>query len=50
MDVQAGTSVLSERSRLSQHLKNFEIMGLVTKTKSGKNVVVRLAGLGVRFV
>jgi CRISPR-associated protein Csa3 len=40
----------SERSRLSHHLKNFEIMGLVTKTKSGKNVVVRLTGLGEMFV
>jgi CRISPR-associated protein Csa3 len=40
----------SERSRLSHHIKNFEIMGLVTKTKSGKNVVVRLTGLGEMFV
>ena len=40
----------TERSRLSHHLKNFEIMGLVTKTKSGKNVVVRLTGLGEMFV
>jgi hypothetical protein len=41
---------LSERNRLSHHLKNFEIMGLVTKTKSGKNVVVRLTVLGEMFV
>ena len=40
----------TERSRLSHHIKNFEIMGLVTKTKSGKNVVVRLTGLGEMFV
>jgi hypothetical protein len=50
LDVQVETSVLSERSRLSHLLKNFEIMGLVTKTKSGKNVVMWLAGLEVRFV
>ncbi len=35
-----------ERSRLSHHLKNFEEMGLVIKEKSGKNVAVRLSGLG----
>lgn len=40
---------LSERNRLSYRLKNFEIIGLVTKTKSGKNVVVRLTGLGGDF-
>jgi len=40
----------SERSRLSHHLKNFESMGLVTKVKSGKNVEVRLTGLGEMFV
>ena len=40
----------TERSRLSHHIKNFEIMGLVTKSKSGKNVVVRLTGLGEMFV
>ena len=40
----------TERSRLSHHLKNFESMGLVTKTKSGKNVEVRLTGLGEMFV
>ena len=40
----------TERSRLSHHLKNFEMMGLVTKTKSGKNVGVQLTGLGEMFV
>ena len=40
----------SERSRLSHHLKNFEIMGLITKKKTGKNVEVRLTGLGEMFV
>jgi len=40
----------SERSRLSHHLKNFESMGLVTKKKAGKNVGVRLTGLGEMFV
>jgi len=40
----------AERSRLSHHLKNFEMMGLVTKTKSGKNVGVQLTGLGEMFV
>ena len=40
----------TERSRLSHHLKNFESMGLVTKVKSGKNVEVRLTGLGEMFV
>lgn len=40
----------TERSRLSHHLKNFELSGLVTKTKSGKNVEVRLTGLGEMFV
>lgn len=35
-----------ERSRLSHHLKNFEEIGLVSKEKSGKNVVIRLTGLG----
>ena len=39
-----------ERSRLSHHVKNFEIMGLVAKTKSGKNVGVRLTELGEMFV
>ena len=39
----------SERSRLSHHLKNFESMGLVTKKKAGKNVGVRLTGLGEMF-
>jgi CRISPR-associated protein Csa3 len=40
----------TERSRLSHYLKNFEMMGLVTKTKSGKNVEVRLTRLGEMFV
>lgn len=40
----------TECSRLSHHLKNFEALGLVTKAKSGKNVVVRLTGLGEMFV
>jgi CRISPR-associated protein Csa3 len=40
----------TERSRLSHHLKNFEMSGLVTKTRSGKNVEVRLTGLGEMFV
>jgi hypothetical protein len=40
----------TERSRLSHHLKNFEMMGLVTKTKTGKNVGVQLTGLGEMFV
>ena len=35
-----------ERSRLSHHLKNFEEIGLVSKEKSGKNVGIRLTGLG----
>ena len=49
--IKKGTdSFASERSRLSHHLKNFESMGLVTKTKSGKNVEVRLTGLGEMFV
>ena len=49
--IKKGTDAFaSERSRLSHHLKNFESMGLVTKTKSGKNVVVRLTGLGEMFV
>jgi len=50
-DIKKGTDAFaSERSRLSHHLKNFESMGLVTKTKSGKNVEVRLTGLGEMFV
>ena len=49
--IKKGTDAFaSERSRLSHHLKNFESMGLVTKTKSGKNVEVRLTGLGEMFV
>jgi CRISPR-associated protein Csa3 len=49
--IKKGTDAFAtERSRLSHHLKNFESMGLVTKTKSGKNVVVRLTGLGEMFV
>ena len=40
----------TERSRLSPSLKNFEMMGLVTKIKSGKNVEVHLTGLGEMFV
>ena len=39
-----------ERSRLSHHLKNFEAMGLVTKIKCGKNIEVRLTGIGEMFV
>ena len=50
-DIQKGTDAFAtERSRLSHHLKNFESMGLVTKTKSGKNIVVQLTGLGEMFV
>ena len=50
-DIQKGTDAFAtERSRLSHHLKNFESMGLVTKTKSGKNIVVRLTGLGEMFI
>lgn len=50
-EIKKGTdSFATERSRLSHHLKNFESMGLVTKTKSGKNVEVRLTGLGEMFV
>jgi len=50
-DIKKGTDAFaSERSRLSHHLKNFESMGLVTKVKSGKNVEVRLTGLGEMFV
>jgi CRISPR-associated protein Csa3 len=49
--IKKGTdSFATERSRLSHHLKNFESMGLVTKTKSGKNVEVQLTGLGKMFV
>ena len=49
--IKKGTDAFAtERSRLSHHLKNFESMGLVTKTKSGKNVEVRLTGLGEMFV
>jgi CRISPR-associated protein Csa3 len=49
--IKKGTDAFAtERSRLSHHLKNFESMGLVTKTKSGKNVGVRLTGLGEMFV
>jgi CRISPR-associated protein Csa3 len=49
--IKKGTDAFAtERSRLSHHLKNFEIMGLVTKTKSGKNVEVQLTGLGEMFV
>ncbi len=45
--IEKGTDAFAtERSRLSHHLKNFESMGLVTKTKSGKNVGVKLTGLG----
>jgi CRISPR-associated protein Csa3 len=35
-----------ERSRLSHHIKNFEIMGLIVKEKSGKNVGIRVTALG----
>ena len=50
-EIEKGTDAFaSERSRLSHHLKNFESMGLVTKAKSGKNVGVRLTGLGEMFV
>jgi len=50
-DIKRGTDAFaSERSRLSHHLKNFESMGLVTKNKTGKNVGVRLTGLGEMFV
>jgi CRISPR-associated protein Csa3 len=50
-DIEKGTDdFASERSRLSHHLKNFESMGLVTKKKTGKNVGVRLTGLGEMFV
>jgi CRISPR-associated protein Csa3 len=49
--IKKGTDAFAtERSRLSHHLKNFENMGLVVKTKSGKNVEVRLTGLGEMFV
>jgi len=49
--IKKGTDAFAtERSRLSHHLKNFESMGLVTKVKSGKNVMVRLTGLGEMFV
>jgi CRISPR-associated protein Csa3 len=49
--IKKGTdSFVSERSRLSHHLRNFESMGLVTKNKNGKNVEVRLTGLGEMFV
>jgi CRISPR-associated protein Csa3 len=49
--IKKGTDAFStERSRLSHHLKNFESIGLVTKVKSGKNVGVRLTGLGEMFV
>lgn len=45
--IEKGTDAFAiERSRLSHHLKNFESMGLVTKTKSGKNISVRLTDLG----
>jgi hypothetical protein len=40
----------TERSWLSHHLKNFKSMGRITKTKSGKNIEVRLNGLGEMFV
>jgi CRISPR-associated protein Csa3 len=40
----------TERGRLSHHLKIFESLGQVTKTKSGKNVEVRLTRLGEMFV
>ena len=50
-NIKKGTDAFAtERSRLSHHLKNFESMGLVTKKKSGKNVEVRLTGLGEMFV
>jgi len=49
--IKKGTDAFAtERSRLSHHLKNFESLGLVTKVKSGKNVMVRLTGLGEMFV
>jgi len=49
--IKKGTDAFAtEWSRLSHHLKNFEMMGLVTKTRSGKNVEVRLTGLGEMFV
>ena len=49
--IKKGTDAFAtERSRLSHHLKNFEIIGLITKTKSGKNIEVRLTGLGEMFV
>jgi CRISPR-associated protein Csa3 len=35
-----------ERSRLSYHIKNFEMMGLIVKEKSGKNVGIRVTALG----
>jgi len=35
-----------ERSRLSHHIKNFEIMGLIVKEKSGKQVGIRVTALG----
>lgn len=45
--IEKGTDAFAkERSRLSHHLKNFETMGLVTKTKSGKNIGVKLTELG----
>lgn len=35
-----------ERSRLSHHIKNFEIMGLIVKEKRGKQVGIRVTALG----
>ena len=37
-------------SRLSHHIKNFESIGLIVKEKSGKNVGIRMTGLGKMLV
>ena len=45
-DRKPGKTISNERSRLIHHLKKFEEMGLITREKKGKNVMIRLTDLG----
>lgn len=46
MDRKPGKTISNERSRLIHHLKKFDEMGLITREKKGKNVMIKLTDLG----